>query len=120
LALLGTYRQVDLLAALERASRYTAFSLRSVERILAAQARPKPALESWTDEQRDQLRDIPAGPAVPPRPTSEYQSLLSDEPSTHEPPIEDQERRETHPEAERKPGCDGCDGPGSSGREAGA
>jgi transposase len=95
LALLGTYRQVDLLAALERATRYAAFSLRTVERILAAQARPKPVLDSWTDEQRDQLRDVSAGPAVPPRPTSDYQSLLFDELSSHEPPIHDKETGES-------------------------
>jgi hypothetical protein len=88
LALLGTYRRADWLAALERASRYAAFSLGTVERVLAAQARPKPALESWTDEQREQLRDIPGGPAVPPRSTSEYQSLLFDE-RPHDASIQD-------------------------------
>jgi transposase len=119
LALLGTYRKLDWLAALERASRYAAFSLGTVERILAAQARPKPALESWTDEQRDQLRDILEGPAVPPRSTSEYQSLLFDEPSNHEPPIQDQETRESDPadtrQIEPEPKRDDPDAP-----EAGA
>ena len=41
LALLGTYRREDLLAALDRAVRYGAFSMNSVERILAVRARPK-------------------------------------------------------------------------------
>ena len=41
LTLLGSYRREDLLAALERAVRYGAFSAKSIERILAVQARPK-------------------------------------------------------------------------------
>ena len=86
LALLGMYRQSDLLSALERAARYGAFSLASVERILAAEARPKPPAESWIDEERQRLRETLADPPVSPRPTSEYQSLLSDEQPHHAPP----------------------------------
>ena len=41
LGLLGTYRREDLVKALERACRYRAFSFSAVERILAAQARPR-------------------------------------------------------------------------------
>ena len=41
LALLGTYARADLIAALERAVRYGAYSHAAVERILSAQARPK-------------------------------------------------------------------------------
>ncbi|GAC1692620.1 MAG: hypothetical protein PVS2B1_15830 [Candidatus Dormibacteraceae bacterium] len=122
LALLGTYHKADLLAALERASRYAAFSLKTVERILAAQARPKPALESWSDEQREQFRDILSGPAVAPRPTSEYQSLLSDEPGNHEPPIQDQETQDTSsdeaPHANPDPNGDSPHGGDAAGPEA--
>ena len=39
--LLGTYGREDLVKALERAGRYRAFSFSAVERILAAQARPR-------------------------------------------------------------------------------
>ena len=49
LALLETYRKQDLTAALERAARFGAFSLRSVERILAAQAQPKTPLDALGD-----------------------------------------------------------------------
>jgi hypothetical protein len=49
LALLETYRKADLSSALERATRFGAYSLRSVERILAAQAQPKTPLESLGD-----------------------------------------------------------------------
>ena len=55
LALSGTYRRDDLLAALERAVRYGAFSANAVERILAVQARPKIVLERMADEEPSQL-----------------------------------------------------------------
>ena len=50
LTLAGIYHRDDLLAALERAVRYGAFSANSVERILAVQARPKTPLERLADE----------------------------------------------------------------------
>lgn len=46
LALLGTYARGDLIAALERAMRYSAYSHAAVERILTSQARPKTILET--------------------------------------------------------------------------
>jgi len=78
LGLLSTYRREDLRAALERAARYRAFSLSVVERILAAQAMPRPALDALEAETREHLRQI-AGEPVPPRPTAEYQKLLDSE-----------------------------------------
>jgi hypothetical protein len=75
LALLETYRKQDLTAALERAARLGAFSLRSVERILAAQAQPKTPLESLGDQQQRHLRDILEDRPVPPRPTADYEQL---------------------------------------------
>jgi hypothetical protein len=44
--------RADLVAALERACRYRAFSLTAVERILAAQAQPKSALDVLEAETR--------------------------------------------------------------------
>ena len=52
LALSGIYRRDDLLAALERAVRYGAFSANSVERILAVQARPKTCWNAWRMKNR--------------------------------------------------------------------
>src|SRR3984957_12090260 len=52
LALLGTYARADLIAALERAVRYGAYSHAAVERILSAQARPRTVLEALADEER--------------------------------------------------------------------
>ena len=52
LALLGTYARADLIAALERAVRYGAYSHAAVERILSVQARPKTILEALAEEER--------------------------------------------------------------------
>jgi len=77
LALLSSYRQVDLCAALERALRYKAFSFKAVERILAVTAHPRPVMESLADDGKEQLRDlVDADDVVLPRPASEYQDLL--------------------------------------------
>jgi hypothetical protein len=86
LALLETYRKPDLTVALERAARFGAFSLRSVERILAAQAQPKTPLESLGDQQQRHLREILEERPVPPRPTADYEQLYPQEPPDHAPP----------------------------------
>jgi len=90
LTLLETYRKADLLNALERAARFGAFSLRSVERILAAQAQPKTPLESLGDQQQQHLRDILDDRPVPPRPTADYEQLYlyPEEPPNDDPPPE--------------------------------
>jgi hypothetical protein len=54
LGLLTVYRREDLAQALERASRYRAFSWSAVERILAAQAKPRSAMEALVVEAREQ------------------------------------------------------------------
>lgn len=79
LALLGTYTRKDLIAALERAVRFRAFALKSVERILAVQAQPKTSLESLVDQARAHVRPVLDQPPVPPRQTAEYQPLLFEE-----------------------------------------
>jgi len=77
LALLGTYARKDLLAALERAVRFNAYSANAVERILAAQAKPKSVLEALADEERRHLQPLLDEP-VPPRPLSDYQHLVEE------------------------------------------
>jgi transposase len=88
LGLLAHYQRDDVLAALERAVRFGAFSLAAMRRILAAQARPKPVLDHLAELHKDtldpSLRDEPIGP----RPTSDYQHLLSAE-EADEPPCEE-------------------------------
>jgi len=76
LGLLGTYGREDLVKALERACRYRAFSFSAVERILAAQARPRSDWEALQEEAREHLDDILREPSLSPRPTAEYQQLL--------------------------------------------
>jgi transposase len=87
LALVAHYQRDDVLKALERALRFGAFSLAAIRRILAAHARPKPLLDELAELHKDaldpSLREEPIGP----RPTSDYQHLLSPEP-TDEPPSE--------------------------------
>jgi transposase len=81
LALLGSYRRADLIAALERATRYGAFSYAAVERILAVQAEPKGVLESLGEQGHEHLRPLLGDDPVTPRPTGDYQGLFGEEPS---------------------------------------
>jgi transposase len=83
LSLLSSYRREDLGAAIERASRYRAFSLAVIERILAAQAQPRSGIDCLDSETRRNLRHIGGGP-VPPRSTAEYQKLLETKEATDE------------------------------------
>jgi hypothetical protein len=103
LALLGTYARKDWLAALDRAVRFGAYSAQAVERILAAQAKPKSALEALTDETPESFRlhlqpllDEP----VRPRPPSEYLHLSEDphhDPATNEEVPNDERRGDADP-----------------------
>jgi transposase len=86
LALLGTYHRQDVLAALERAVRFRAFSLSAVERILAVGARPKTPLDALADEEHHHLRPLLSDRPVRPRPTGEYQSLFEQEPPEDDAP----------------------------------
>ena len=74
------------IAALERAVRYGAYSLAAVERILAAQARPKGVLEALAEEEQRSLLAAFTTDPVTPRPTSDYQPLLPKEPDDNAPP----------------------------------
>ena len=79
LYLLTIYRREDLARALERAVRYRAFSWSAVERILAAQAKPRSVMESLTFEAREQLSQMLRQLPLAPRPTSAYQLLLEEQ-----------------------------------------
>jgi transposase len=81
LALLAHYQRDDVLAALERAVRFGAFSLAAIRRILAAHAQPKPLLEELTDLHREGLDPSLRAEPIGPRPASDYQHLLSPEPT---------------------------------------
>ena len=78
LALLMVYRREDLARALERACRYRAFSWSAVERILAAQAKPRSAMEALVTDAQEQLNEILRQSPLAPRSTADYQPLLED------------------------------------------
>jgi transposase len=85
LALQSSYARADLLAALERAVRFGAYSLGAVERILAAQAQPRSVLETLADADRRRLPPHLSDNPVSPRPTTEYHRL-GEGPTDHGPP----------------------------------
>ena len=84
LGLLATYHREDLARALERAARYRAFSWSAVERILAAQARPRSVQEALVMEAQEQLAEILRQAPLSARPTAEYQALLEETETGHE------------------------------------
>ena len=89
LALVAHYQRDDVLKALERAVRFGAFSLAAVRRILAAQAQPRPLLDELADLHRETLDPLLRQDAIGPRPTSDYQHLLTPEEPSDETPSEE-------------------------------
>jgi hypothetical protein len=80
LSLAAAYPRLDVLAALERAVQYGAFSLQAIARILATRSQPKTPLDALAEDQRRHLPPWLDENPVSPRPTSDYQGLLSEEP----------------------------------------
>ncbi len=96
LSLIAAYPRHDVLSALERAVRYGAFSLAAVQRILEARSQPKTPLDALADEHRFYLDSLLESEPAPPRPTSDYQGLLREEPDDGgpiTPPWEDNPER---------------------------
>ena len=94
LLLLQAYHRRDVLAAMERAVRYHAYSLSSLERILAMQAVAKPSWQSISGQQQEALHQLSAAESIQPRSTAEYQYLLFEENDSDDPP---QKRRDPPP-----------------------
>lgn len=80
LTLAAVYPRGDVLAALERAVRYGAFSLAAMQRILAVRGRPRTPLDVLADDHRSRLEPLCDISPTPPRPTSDYQALLGEDP----------------------------------------
>jgi hypothetical protein len=78
LTLLETYHRRDLLAAIERAVHYGAYSRSAIERILAVRATPKRALDALADKEQRQLKSLLGDEPVRPRSGKDYQKLLDD------------------------------------------
>jgi hypothetical protein len=95
LALLASYSRKDLLAALERAVRFGAYSVQAVERILAVQAGPKSVLDILADDECQRVQPLLDEP-VSPRSAAEYQQLCEETPDhgqanqTNEPAADDE------------------------------
>jgi hypothetical protein len=111
LALLETYHRHDLLAALERAVRYGAYSRSAVERILAIQATPKTALDALADQEQQQLKSLLGDTPVRPRSGQDYQKLVDDQ--TKETP---DAHAQPHPatDSDSHPAESGYDGEGDT------
>lgn len=86
LTLLAQYERADGLAALERASRFGAYSLDAVERILAATGKPRSILANLAEQERRHLEPYLRDEPVQPRPTAAYQHLLTPETASDAPP----------------------------------
>lgn len=85
LALLRSYRRSDVHKALQRAVSYRAFSLASLQRILALQATPKTGWPALTEGQEALLRGLTEAGSIPPRSSAEYQHLLFEKDDSDDP-----------------------------------
>ncbi|MEZ6063761.1 MAG: IS21 family transposase [Planctomycetaceae bacterium] len=79
LALLGSWHRDDLLAAMQRAVTFGAYSRDAIERIPAAKAKPKSPLDQLAEDSRRHLDESLSEHSVPVRPMSAYQQLLFEE-----------------------------------------
>jgi transposase len=79
LLLLHAYQRDDVVAALDRAVRYHAYSLSSLERILGLQATPKASWQSVSERQQESLQELSEAESIEPRSSAEYQYLLFEE-----------------------------------------
>jgi hypothetical protein len=89
LALLMVYHREDLERALQRACRYRAFSWSAVERILAAQTKPRSVMEALVIDAREPLNEILRQSPLAPRSTADYQPLLEEANDEHSHESED-------------------------------
>jgi hypothetical protein len=85
LTLAAAYPRGDVIAALERAVQYGAFSRGAIQRILAARSQPKAPLDFLIEDHRTYLESLLELEPTPPRPTSDYQALLGQGPDDGEP-----------------------------------
>lgn len=91
LALVQAYHPQDVLAAMERAVRYHAYSLSSLERILGVQATPKASWQLISEQQQETLRKLSEADSIAARPSEQYQYLLFQEPQPDDAPQAEQQ-----------------------------
>jgi hypothetical protein len=90
LLLAGAYHRQDLLAAMERAVRYHAYSFSSLQRILDAQATPKASWQMLSQQQQETLRKLTEADSIESRHSADYQYLLFHEENDSDGPQEDE------------------------------
>jgi hypothetical protein len=90
LALVRAYHRPDMVAALERAVRYHAYSCSSLQRILEMQATPKPSWQLICHQQQETLRKLTGSDSIEARPSADYQYLLFEENDSDDASQEDQ------------------------------
>jgi hypothetical protein len=76
LALLHAYPKADVLAAMQRAIVYHAFSFSSLERILAHQGTPKAAWQQLSAHEQETILRLTQSDPIAPRHSQEYQDLI--------------------------------------------
>jgi hypothetical protein len=80
LALIHGYHRHDVVQAMDRAIRYHAYSLSSLERILNMQATPKASWQIMSEGQQDTLRRLTSeSDSIEARSSAQYQYLLFEE-----------------------------------------
>jgi len=98
LLLLHAYRRDDVVAAMDRAVRYHAYALSSLERILGMQAAPKASWQSISQQQQEALRELSEAESIEPRSSAEYQYLLFQENDSDDPRREQDDPRREQPD----------------------
>ena len=101
--LFRSYEHADVLAALQRAIKFHAYSYASLERILGVMATPRRSWETLTESQQKLLEELADDERIGPRNSSEYQHLLDDE----------TEHADQSPDEKDEPGIDNDDLPAS-------
>ena len=104
LALLQAYPKADVLAAMDRAITYHAFSFSSLERILAHQGTPKAHWQQLSTTEQATILKLTQSDPVAPRHSQEYQDLLHSPPAPASSPAPSSAEEPSHePKSETSP-----------------
>lgn len=115
LVLLSSYQREDGLAAIDRAVRYHAYSLSSLEHILASQAKPKAAWQLLSDNEQETLRKLSGGSEKSVRPSAAYQYLLFNQGTEDDQPTTSEQEGSSEPKANPDDDCPASDDAPNSG-----
>jgi hypothetical protein len=96
---------------------YSAYSLKSVQRILAVQTRPKTTFDRLADESRRHLSSLLTDDPTPPRPAAEYQKRLAFSDQTHKQDHEQTNQQDDNEQDNGQQGNQQDDGQQDSGQD---